>query len=47
MKDEIFGPILSVYKVKDVDDAISMACRVKPDPLTLFIFSRDRAAVDK
>ena len=47
MKDEIFGPILPVYKVKNADEAIATVSRVKTDPLALFIFGRDRAAIDK
>ena len=47
MKDEIFGPILPVYKVKNVDEAITFVGRVKTDPLALFIFGKDRATIDK
>ena len=47
MKDEIFGPILPIHKVKSADEAIATVGRVKTDPLALFIFGRDRATIDK
>lgn len=47
MKDEIFGPILPIYKVKNVDEAVEFVGRVKTDPLALFIFGKDRATIDK
>ena len=42
MQDEIFGPILPVVRVKDVDSAISYVNR-KPRPLALYAYTADAA----
>ena len=41
MQQEIFGPILPVISVPDVDAAISFVAR-RPKPLALYIFSNDK-----
>lgn len=41
MTDEIFGPILPVVAVRDIDDAIDHV-NARPKPLALYVFSRDR-----
>ncbi len=41
MQDEIFGPILPVLKVDDVDHAIRFV-NERPKPLALYIFSEDK-----
>lgn len=41
MAEEIFGPILPVFPVRDVDDAIARIGE-KPKPLALYVFSRSR-----
>jgi aldehyde dehydrogenase (NAD+) len=41
MEDEIFGPILPVLKVDDVDHAIRFVTQ-RPKPLALYIFSEDK-----
>ena len=41
MRDEIFGPILPVLRVRDVDAAIAFV-RARPKPLALYLFSRDK-----
>ena len=46
MEDEIFGPILPVLVVDDVDDAARFV-RDRPKPLALYVFSRNRDAVDR
>jgi len=42
MADEIFGPILPVLRVKDIDQAIAFV-NARPKPLALYLFSNDRA----
>jgi aldehyde dehydrogenase (NAD+) len=42
MDEEIFGPILPVIAVDDLDDAISVI-RSRPHPLALYLFSTDAA----
>jgi acyl-CoA reductase-like NAD-dependent aldehyde dehydrogenase len=46
MEDEIFGPILPVIAWDDLDDAITFVNR-RPDPLALYLFSRDRRTQDR
>jgi aldehyde dehydrogenase (NAD+) len=41
MADEIFGPILPVLRVKDIDEAIARV-NARPKPLALYLFSNDR-----
>ena len=41
MADEIFGPILPVLKVKNIDEAIEFV-NSRPKPLSLYLFSSDR-----
>ena len=41
MEDEIFGPILPVYVVDNLDEAIR-TINSKPRPLTLYLFSKDQ-----
>ncbi len=40
MESEIFGPILPVLKVKDIDDAIAFV-NARAKPLVLYLFTRD------
>ncbi len=40
MADEIFGPILPVLKVKDIDEAIALV-NARPKPLALYLFTKD------
>jgi aldehyde dehydrogenase (NAD+) len=42
MADEIFGPILPVLRVRDVDEAIDFV-NVRPKPLALYLFTNDSA----
>jgi aldehyde dehydrogenase (NAD+) len=42
MADEIFGPILPVLRVKDIEEAIAIV-NARPKPLALYLFSNDRA----
>ncbi len=46
MADEIFGPILPVLPVDDLDEAIAFV-NARPKPLALYVFSTDRAAQDR
>ncbi len=46
MEDEIFGPILPVLAVDDVDAAARFV-RDRPKPLALYVFSRNQDAVDR
>ena len=41
MSDEIFGPILPVIKVKNMQEAINFV-NARPKPLALYIFSNDK-----
>jgi aldehyde dehydrogenase (NAD+) len=45
MADEIFGPILPVIAVKDVDEAIAFV-NARPKPLALYVFAKERAVQD-
>ena len=46
MSDEIFGPILPVIPVDDMDEAIRFV-NARPKPLALYVFSRDSFAARK
>ncbi|KAH9902373.1 aldehyde dehydrogenase [Cubamyces lactineus] len=41
MSEEIFGPVLAVIPVKDVDEAISFI-RARDHPLAVYVFSHDK-----
>lgn len=42
MQEEIFGPVLPVISVEDIDDAIHFI-RKRPKPLALYLFTNERA----
>ena len=46
MKEEIFGPILPVLPVPDVDAAISFV-NARPKPLSLYVFAKDKGAAKR
>jgi aldehyde dehydrogenase (NAD+) len=46
MADEIFGPILPVLRVPDIDRAIEFVAE-RPTPLALYVFSGDDGVVDR
>ncbi len=46
MTDEIFGPILPIVAVEDLDAAITFV-NDRPKPLALYIFAEDDGAVDR
>jgi aldehyde dehydrogenase (NAD+) len=46
MQEEIFGPILPVIPVDDVDEAIAFV-NEREKPLALYIFSKDKAVTDR
>jgi len=46
MRDEIFGPVLPLQAVRDLDAAVA-AVRSRPKPLALYVFARDEATVQK
>ncbi|CAG2101874.1 unnamed protein product, partial [Medioppia subpectinata] len=46
MQEEIFGPILPIIVVKDVDEAIDFINK-REKPLTLYIFSTNKVVIDK
>lgn len=46
MQDEIFGPILPVLTVADVEEAISLV-NTRPKPLALYVFSSSDTTVDR
>ncbi|XP_045477097.1 aldehyde dehydrogenase family 3 member A2-like [Harmonia axyridis] len=45
MKDEIFGPILPIVRVKDAQDALNLI-NSKEKPLALYVFSNKKKIVD-
>ncbi len=47
MLEEIFGPILVIKTVPNVDEAISIAKRVCSSPLSLYVFSNDKQYTQK
>ncbi|HJT38202.1 MAG TPA: aldehyde dehydrogenase family protein, partial [Actinomycetota bacterium] len=46
MQEEIFGPILPVLPVHDVDEAISFV-NAREKPLSLYVFSKDRSTANR
>jgi aldehyde dehydrogenase (NAD+) len=46
MQDEIFGPILPVIEVDNVDAAIAFV-NARPKPLALYVFSNDGAVQEQ
>ena len=46
MQEEIFGPILPILPVPDVDAAISFV-NAREKPLSLYVFSRDRSTANR
>jgi aldehyde dehydrogenase (NAD+) len=47
MREEIFGPILVICAVDDVDDAIATMTSICETPLAAYIFAEDRMYIDK
>jgi aldehyde dehydrogenase (NAD+) len=45
MRGELFGPILPLVAVATLDDAIAVVT-ARPKPLALYLFARDRAAIE-
>lgn len=45
MKEEIFGPVLPVFKVSSVNEAVSLAQRVMENPLVSYVFGKNKAAI--
>ena len=46
MADEIFGPILPVIRVADIDQAVAFV-NARPKPLALYLFTNDQAVQTK
>ena len=46
MQEEIFGPILPVLTVADVDEAVRFV-NARPTPLAMYLFTNDDAAADR
>lgn len=46
MKEEIFGPVLPILVVNDVNDAIKKTNQICDHPLALYIFSEDDQVID-
>ena len=44
MREEIFGPLLPVLGVRDMEEAVDLISAIAPDPLALYWFGRDRNA---
>jgi coniferyl-aldehyde dehydrogenase len=44
-REEVFGPILSVYTYRDIDEAISIV-NAKRKPLSMYVFGRDTRTID-
>jgi acyl-CoA reductase-like NAD-dependent aldehyde dehydrogenase len=47
MREEIFGPVLPVLRVKGADEAMKIIDQTKEKPLVLYIFSKNRTHIDK
>lgn len=47
MREEIFGPVLPVRAVADIDEAISVVNSICDKPLALYVFASDPAVVEK
>ena len=47
MKEEIFGPILPVFKIESIDEAIRFVHATHEKPLVLYIFGKNREIVDR
>jgi aldehyde dehydrogenase (NAD+) len=45
MQDEIFGPLLPILKVKDMDEAVAFV-NARPKPLALYVFSGSRRTAE-
>ena len=45
MTDEIFGPVLPIYTVRSMDEAIDFV-NARPKPLAAYVFSSDRHTVE-
>lgn len=46
MRDELFGPILPLVTTDSLDDAIAVV-NARPKPLALYVFARERAAIER
>lgn len=46
MREEIFGPVLPLVRCATLDDAIAFV-NDRPKPLAVYLFARDRAAVER
>ncbi|MBN1334395.1 MAG: aldehyde dehydrogenase family protein [Deltaproteobacteria bacterium] len=46
LQEEIFGPVLPVLPFGDLDEAIEFV-QARPRPLSLYVFARDRRAVER
>ncbi|PRP88750.1 aldehyde dehydrogenase [Planoprotostelium fungivorum] len=46
LTDEIFGPVLPIVSVKNIDEAI-LSLRDKPLPLALYVFSKSSATAER
>jgi aldehyde dehydrogenase (NAD+) len=46
MDEEIFGPLLPIIPVTSVDEAVTFV-NSRPHPLALYVFSEDKATVDR
>lgn len=47
LSEEIFGPVLPVVSVENLDDAINKVNTICDRPLALYVYSEDRAATNK
>jgi len=47
MTQEIFGPLLAIYTVRDVDEGIALIKQICSTPLALYVYAEDRAVVEK
>lgn len=46
MADELFGPIMPIYRYRNLDDAIKFI-RQRPKPLALYVFTEKKAIAEK
>ena len=47
MEEEIFGPILPVFKYNNLDDVVQYINTNHENPLSMYIFSKDDSVVER
>lgn len=45
MKEEVFGPILPIFNVKNVNEAVVFAQNIMENPLVSYVFGKNKTAI--